>query len=262
MGVNPCAVDTVCCHMVHVNPADLVHLRLASQRGLGPDRLEEIQVLGDFPLEEVREKTKGFRFCMERIDDYFGAESHLSCTVGAFPEEHSPDYCWGGCPGALQEAMHIFRKYLPGVDREMRKIRYVVGKVEGPLELAEGERVIFSGDCTAWQGTIDGEKVAVRSSYIRNCERDVRKTKSNDLLLKTLGALWRCLIHRPSRHIHVKGCPVSVAEHVTYVSSIGKIGDPNFDPKLALPVSIAYWQMRINRLWNRMVGWAFPAARA
>ena len=58
MGANPCAVDAVGCHMVNVNPKDVVHLRLAAERGLGPIDLEDIEVGGDFPLEEVQTKTK------------------------------------------------------------------------------------------------------------------------------------------------------------------------------------------------------------
>ena len=105
--------------------------------------MDQIEVGGDFPLDEVREKTRNFEFCLERIDDYFGADSNLSCTVGTFPEAHSPDYCWGGCPGSLQEAMHIFRGFYPDVDKDMHKVRYVVGKVDGPLNLEDGERVLF-----------------------------------------------------------------------------------------------------------------------
>ncbi|MFC1816390.1 DUF362 domain-containing protein [Thermodesulfobacteriota bacterium] len=121
MGTNACAVDTVGCHMVHVDPNDLVHLRLASERGFGPLNLEDIEVSGDYPLTDVRQKTINLAFCLQRIDDYFGPDSNLTCTVGAFPAKHSPGYCWGGCPGALQETMHIIRGFYPNVDKEMGK---------------------------------------------------------------------------------------------------------------------------------------------
>ncbi|RJR48827.1 MAG: DUF362 domain-containing protein [Desulfobacteraceae bacterium] len=254
MGLNACAVDTVCSHMIHLNPQNLVHLRLAAERGYGPCTLEEIEILGDFPLDEVREKTRGFEFCMERIDSYFAPSDNLSCTVGTFPEGCSSDYCWGGCPGALQEAMHIFRGYYPEVDSKMKKIRYVVGQVEGPLDLEPDERVIFAGDCTAWEGFLDGSKVTIRSTYSRNVQEEVTETKSNDMLLKLADAMWHCFRKRSSRYIHVKGCPVSVAQHVSYLSSLGKIGNPNFDPRMVLPVTYAYWQMRAHRLWNRFFG--------
>jgi uncharacterized protein (DUF362 family) len=254
MGTNSCAVDTVCCHMVHVDPKDLVHLRFAAERGFGPMSLDQIEVSGDFPLGEVQEKTKNFEFCLERVDSYFKKDSHLSCTVGTFPEAHSPDYCWGGCPGALQEAMHIFRGFDPNVEKEMRKVRYVVGKGEGPIEVAENERVIFAGNCTSWEGSINGQKIKIEGDYKTTEEADTRKTKSNDMFGKMLGALWNCTRNRSSRYIHAKGCPVSVAEHVNYLSSVGKIKNPNFDPRLAIGATLGYWQMRFHRFMHRFLG--------
>lgn len=254
MGTNSCAVDTVGCHMVNVDPKDLIHLRFASERGFGPMSLDEIEVSGDYPLEEVQEKTRNFEFCLERIDRYFGEDSNLSCTVGRFPEGHSPDYCWGGCPGALQEAIHIFRGFNPDVEKDMKKIRYVVGKVEEPLDLEEDERVMFVGDCTSWKGIIDGREINIESSYKNSGKVDTRKTKSNDMLLRNLSTLWNCFKNRSSRYIHAKGCTVPVSDIVHYLSSMGEIGNPNFDPRIVIPGNIAYWQMRFNRFINRFLG--------
>jgi len=254
MGKNSCAVDTVGCHMVHVDPKDIIHLRYASERGFGPMNLEEIDVLGDFPLKEVQEKTRSFEICMEHIDSYFAGKSNLSCTVGTFPEKHSPDYCWGGCPGALQEAMHIFKGYYPNVNEEMKKVRYVVGKIAEPLELDDDEKVIFAGNCTSWEGTINGDHVKIKSSYKPPQEVDERKSKSNDMLLKTWKTLWSCFKQKNSRYIHAKGCPVSVGDHVHYLSAIAKIKNVNFDPRMLLPLNVAYWKMRTNRALNRLFG--------
>ncbi|MCZ2150968.1 MAG: DUF362 domain-containing protein [Bryobacterales bacterium] len=252
MGVNPCAVDTVGCHMVHVDPSAVVHLRLAAGRGFGPIDLGEIQVGGDFPLDEVQAKTRGFEFCMERIDRYFENSGNLSCTVGTFPEKHSRDYCWGGCPGALQEAMHIIRANSPGADHRLKKIRYVVGKVDGPLELQEGEQVIFAGDCTSWRGEIDGRPVRIESSYLPSSQVDESRTQSNDLLLRTSKALWKCFRLTKRRHMHARGCPVTIADHIHYVSALGKISNPNFDRRVAVTLNVAYWRMRAARLVTRL----------
>jgi hypothetical protein len=254
MGTNSCAVDTVGCHMVHVDPKDLIHLRFASERGFGPMSLDEIEVSGDFPLGDVQEKTKNFEFCLERIDNYFGEDNNISCTVGTFPEGHSADYCWGGCPGALQEAMHIFKGFYPDAQNEMKKVRYVVGRVEGPIDVAGDERVLFSGDCTSWKGRINGKNISIKSSYKTTKEVDARNTKTHDMLLRIISALWNCLIHRSSPYIHAKGCPVSVADHVNYLSSVGKIRNPNFDPRLAVGATVTYWQMRFKRFVNRFLG--------
>ena len=251
MGTNSCAVDTVGCHMVNVNPQDVIHLRYASQRGFGPMDLDQIEVGGDYPLEEVQQHTHNFKFCVERIDDYFSGTRNLSCTVGTFPEKHSTDYCQGGCPGALQEAMHIFRGFNPDIDNEMHKVRYVVGKVDGSLILADGERVIFAGKCTSWEGEIDGETVKIESSYKTAEEVDVKKTASNDMLLKTGTALTHALWKRKSRYIRARGCPLSVAQHVNYLSAMAKIKNPHFDQRVLIPINIAYWQMRFFRFLNR-----------
>jgi hypothetical protein len=74
------------------------------------------------------------------------------------------------------------------------------------------------------------------------------------MLLKTAKTLWTCFKSRKSRYLHAKGCPISVGDHVHYVSSLGKIGNVNFDHRLLIPVNIAYWRMRINRFWNRFLG--------
>jgi uncharacterized protein (DUF362 family) len=251
MGTNSCAVDTVGCHMVHVDPADLHHLKLAAERGFGPMGLDRIEVGGDLPLEEVRSRTRNFEFCLERIDRYFGSESNLTCTVGRFPEAHSTGYCWGGCPGAVQEAVHILRGFYPGVDRSMRKIRYVVGEVEGDLNLAPDERVIFAGDCTRWEGRIDGRPVRIEGGYRSAGEVDEARTASNDMLLKVGQAMLHAALKKGSRYLHVKGCPVSVAEHVFYFAALGKTGNPLFDPRLLVPNTAAYGAMRIHRFLNR-----------
>ena len=254
MGTNSCAVDTVGCHMVHADPNQVIHLKFASQRGFGPVNLDEIEIEGDFPLDEVQAKTQEFAFCVERIDDYFNENSNLTCTVGTFPEAHSPDYCWGGCPGALQEAMHIFRGLYPNVDQEMKKIHYVVGKVEGPLDLDGDEKVIFAGNCTSWEGEIDGKKVSIKSNYKSTAQVDETKTKTNDMLVKTFAAFFNAYKRFGSRYLHAKGCTLSVAEHINYLSVMAGVKNPLFDPRLFVGVNIAYWQMRFKRFFNRLGG--------
>ncbi len=84
MGTNSCAVDTVCCHMVNVNPKDLKHLCLTSERGFGPMNLDDIEVTGDFPLDEIQEKTKLGTVCGNCKDEAAAllekyTKEHFSC---------------------------------------------------------------------------------------------------------------------------------------------------------------------------------------
>jgi hypothetical protein len=71
------------------------------------------------------------------------------------------------------------------------------------------------------------------------------------MLLKTVTAIAHTLWKRSSRYIHAKGCPLSVAQHVNYLSALANIKNPNFDSRLFVPVNIAYWQMRFYRFLNR-----------
>jgi len=250
MGNNSCAVDTVGCQMVNVDPEKVTHLKFASQRGLGPMALDQIRIDGDISIEELQHRNRDFQFCLEPIDRYFGSDTHLRCTVGRFPEKHSPDYCWGGCPGALQEAVHIFRGFNPEVEQQMGKIRYVVGKVEGPLELEPDERVIFAGDCTSWEGEIDGRSVKIDSSYQTAAQVDETRTRAYDMISKVSNAILHVAANRGKRWIRINGCPVSVAEHVHYLSSMGGIANPMFDTRLLLPVTLDYARMRIGRFYH------------
>jgi len=124
--------------------------------------------------------------------------------------------------------------------------------VDGPIELDKDERVIFAGDCTSWEGRINGDPVKIESSYRRPNEVDEGKTKSNDMLLKTSKTLWNCFQHKSSRYIHAKGCPVSVGDHVHFLSAIGKIHNVNFDPRMVVPVNMGYWKMRTMRAVHRL----------
>lgn len=253
MGTNPCAVDAVGCAMVRVDPTQLIHLRMAGERGLGPLDLEQIEISGDFPLEEVRRRTENFQFCLERVDDYFRG-GPLTCSVGSFPEAHSRDYCWGGCPGALQEAMHILRGFDPEVESKMGKVRYVVGRVEGPLDLAPEEKVLFAGACTSWQGEIDGKMVEIKPSYLPPEAHNPHRRPSNDMILKTAQALGRCVAGRGRRWLHAPACTMSVADHVHYLSVLSGVANPNFDLRMLLPVNLAYLRMRAGRLGHRLMG--------
>jgi uncharacterized protein (DUF362 family) len=250
MGTNSCAVDVVGCHMININPSSVVHLKYTSERRYGPIDLNEIEVNGTYPLEELQHNNRNFQFCLEKIDSYFNNNGNLTCNVGTFPEKHSEDYCWGGCPGALQEAIHIYKSSHPSILGDIKKIRYVVGQVEGVLEVPEDERILFAGDCTSFTGKINGSFVTIESIYKTADQVDERHTKSNDMLKRTFLTLKNVFLNRRKRYLRAYGCPVSVGDHVHFISSRGGIRNMNFHPKLVFGVNLAYLKMRINRFLN------------
>lgn len=250
MGTNSCAVDTVGCHMVNVDPNQLIHLKLSAERGYGPMDLNEIEIGGDFPLEELQQKNRNFRFTMEPIDEYFSNHENLRCTVGTFPEKHSEGYCRGGCPGALLEAVHIIHSIDPSLAGKMKKIHYVVGQVDKNLVLKENETFLFAGDCTQFTGKRDGLNIQIQSTYKTSAEINEGKTKSNDMLKKTFSVLFKAYRRRNKKFAHAQGCPVTISDHINYLSAIGKIKNVNFIPGLIFPVNAAYFSMRWHRFLN------------
>jgi uncharacterized protein (DUF362 family) len=252
MGTNSCAVDTVGCHVVNIEPSSVLHLKHTSERGYGPMDLDQIELGGDYPLEELQHKNRDFQFCLEKVDEYFNNRGNLNCTVGTFPEKHSKDYCWGGCPGALQEAIHIYKTSQPEILDNMHNMRYVVGNVTEDLNLKKGEKVLFAGDCVSFNGKINGTHVKIDSKYKSSHQVNERHTKSNDMLIKTLSALKNVFLNRNKNYLRAYGCPVSVGDHVHYISSLGNIRNMNFNPKLVFGVNRAYLMMRINRFLNRL----------
>jgi uncharacterized protein (DUF362 family) len=247
MGVNPCAVDTVCAYMVNLHPYTVRHLLKAHLRGLGPIDINKIEVLGDYPLGEIRKKTKDFQFSVDRIDRYFKDAPKLKCIVGEFPEPQVSSYCWGGCPGALQEAVHIIKTVEPQILSKMKRIIYVVGKVEGEIPCGEDDVVFFVGNCTSWRGKIRGQEVVIDGCYNRD---DSCCLKSNDMLKKNVQTLWRCFRNRDKGFVRIPGCPISVADHVHYLSYFGGFQNINFRPDLMVSVNFSYLKMRLMKFLN------------
>ena len=150
--------------------------------------------------------------------------------------------------------MHILKGYYPNVYRDIKNIRYVVGKIEEPIEFEDDEKVIFAGSCTSWEGEIDGQHVKIESSYRPPTEVDEKKTKPNDMLKRNLLRILVLFKNRKSRYIHLPGCPLSVGDHVHYLSGLGKVGNPNFDSRMIKDVNVAYFKMRSFRFMNRLFG--------
>ena len=51
-GCDPLAVDSVCCRIMHINPQEIKHLKLAYENGLGKIKPDEIEIVGE-KLEDV-----------------------------------------------------------------------------------------------------------------------------------------------------------------------------------------------------------------
>jgi hypothetical protein len=74
------------------------------------------------------------------------------------------------------------------------------------------------------------------------------------MLKKSFIPAINMLKHRKQRYIRIDGCPVSVGDHVHYVSGLGGVGNPNYDKRMFFGATLAYWQMRLGRMRHALLG--------
>ncbi|WP_438043302.1 DUF362 domain-containing protein [Sorangium sp. So ce128] len=253
MGNNQVAFDSVCCQIIGVDPRSVEHIRLASERGFGPMDLGEIEITGDVTLDEAKHKAKGFKVGLVRVEKYFEG-TNITAYAGSPPEPEHTDYCWGGCPGAIEEAIEILREYDKECDAKMPRMHVVFGAYEGPIDAKPGEKVIFIGDCATYKGKIGDQLVSIESLYRERSARDPYTAKHDDVLAKMVKVTTKLAMARNETTLRLEGCPVSVAEQVLTLVTLGKTKNPYFAPDQLLDFNKAYVAWRGASLAKRLAG--------
>ncbi len=260
------AFDAVCCHIIGVDPLSVDHLRYAYERGFGEVDLNKIEIRGDLTLAQAQAKAKGFRVGLIPVDEYFQGskikayggkppqdaedESQFALDRGDQIKRKEENYCWGGCPGALEEAIEILRIYDQQTDEKLPATHIVFGAYEGKIDAKEDEKVFFMGDCASYQGEIHGKPVQIESRYQARKQKNPKQAKAEDIFVKILKMTLSA--HNPINHI--KGCPVSVAEQVLLLVKLGKLKNPYLDPKQSLPFVSCYFSTKTRKLIAKLLG--------
>ena len=253
MGDNQVAFDAVCCHIIGIDPLSVEHIRLAYERGFGPVELDEIQILGDVTLDDAKKRAHGFEKGLIRVEDYFEG-TNIHAYSGPYPGGSKDDYCWGGCPGAMEEAIEILRQFDQKTDEKMPPIHIVFGAYEGEIPAKLGEKVIFIGDCTTYKGNIAGNTVDIKSQYVDRSTKDPRTASDEDIFAKMIKMEHKMFKARHDEILRISGCPVSVAEQVLLLVKLGKLDNPYFDPNNMWEFSSCYFSSRTRRILDRIFG--------
>lgn len=238
MGDNQVAFDAVCCRMVGIDPLSVEHIRLAHERGFGPVDLDDMTLLGDVSLDDAMKTAEGFQTGLIRVEDYF-RDTNIQ-AYGGKPPGTETDYCWGGCPGALEEAIEILRVFDTATDEKMPPVHLVFGHYEGEINAKAGEKVVFIGDCASFEGRIAGAPVKIRSRYVDSALKDPLAAKHEDIfekMLKTGATMW---LNRKQDVLRLKGCPVSVAEQALALVSLGGLKNPYLNPSVSFDFTSCY----------------------
>ena len=252
MGENQVAFDAVCCHIINQDPKSVEHIALAHERGFGPIDLDDIDISGDVTLEQAQVRAEGFIKGLIRVEDYF-AGTNLRAYAGPPPGGKS-EYCWGGCPGALEEAIEVLRAFDRGTDQKLPPLHLVFGKYEGVIPAQPGEKVVFIGDCAEHHGNIAGQLVQISSRYVDRAQQSPLSAESSDIFEKmwqVSSELWKS---RAETVLRLPGCPVSVAEQILALVHLGGLDNPYFDLSVALDFTSAYLSMRTRNSIARLRG--------
>jgi uncharacterized protein (DUF362 family) len=253
MGNNQVAFDSVCSAIVGLDPRGIDHIRLAAERGFGTTDVGKIRITGDVTLQQAKERARGFEVGLVRVEKYFEG-SKITAYAGPPPESERTDYCWGGCPGAIEEAIEILRLYDKECDAKMPRLHVVFGAYDGPIDAKPGEKVVFIGDCATWHGQLGGETVSVESLYRNRSTRDPYKAEHDDIYWKMKKVIGKLASSRGESHIRLEGCPVSVAEQVLVLVQLGKTKNPYFSATEVVGFNRAYLSWRAVTAFHRAMG--------
>lgn len=253
MGNNQVAFDSVCCAIIGVNPEEVPHIRHTSEHGFGSMALDTIEISGDVTLAEAQQRADGFQVGLVRVEKYFEG-TNITAYAGPPPEPEHTDYCWGGCPGAIEEAIEILRLYDEQCDEKMPRLHVVFGAYDGPIDAGPGEKVVFIGDCATWKGEIQGELVQIRSKYQDRSHKDPHHAKHEDIYVKIGKVMKKLKQSSDQSYVRFEGCPVSVAEQVLALVNLGGLKNPYVSGDNALQFTKNYLMWRSSAAVKRLTG--------
>jgi uncharacterized protein (DUF362 family) len=253
MGNAQVAFDSVCCRIIGVDPTTVDHIRLASERGFGSMNLADVDISGDVTLEEAMARAKGFKVGLIRVEKYFEG-TNITAYAGPPPEREHTDYCWGGCPGAIEEAIEILRLYDQQTDVKMPRLHVVFGAYEGGIDAKPGEKIVFIGDCAEWHGEVGDKIIKIESLYKDRGTKDPYEAKHQDILAKMATVTASLALRRNDPYLRLEGCPVSVAEQVLVLVSLAGTNNPYLSPEQIVQFNKGYLAWRGATMKKRLTG--------
>ncbi|KLU59479.1 hypothetical protein CEB3_c44650 [Peptococcaceae bacterium CEB3] len=145
---NPLAHDLVAARLLHLDPADIGHLQAAIRRGFTPANPDEIEIIGDYPVEEIMAKTAGIATGMMRVEEF---ASPLKIRCGT-------PYCTGGCQGIFLDWLHMLKDRSPERLGRLPEIPVIIGQTE---EEITAPRLLLIGDCAIRSLHLHGKRLEI-----------------------------------------------------------------------------------------------------
>jgi uncharacterized protein (DUF362 family) len=151
MSTTGVAADSVGARIMGFEPDQIEHLRLARARGWEPVSDDQIEIVGDVSLDQLRERTRDLD---RTFHDPSKVETPIRFFLGHRP--HGPEVCDTGCNNMLKTCLAIMEAYTPGCLAKAAPIAVVIGEYEGDVD-GQGRPVLLVGDCTKVRGKLTGK---------------------------------------------------------------------------------------------------------
>jgi hypothetical protein len=253
MGDNQVAFDAVCCHLIGVDPLSSITSAWPTSAASAPSS----SAINDHRRRHPRRGPRpreGLQGGAHPRREVLRGHGNITAYAGPPPEPERTDYCWGGCPGAIEEAIEILRLYDAECDAKMPRTHVVFGAYDGPIDAKPGEKVVFIGDCSTYDGEVAGKLVQIRSTYKPRDTKDPHTIAHDDIFAKMASVMMKLRAAKGEQVVRFEGCPVSVAEQVLMLVFLSGAKNPFFEPGESLAFNKAYLQWRGTMAMKRLQG--------
>lgn len=156
MGTSGVAIDSVAARLIGFDPDEIDHLRIARSRGWEPVTDDDIEIISDVAVDELKEKTRNLD---RTFSDLQALDTPIRFHLGNYPGGN--DICYGGCVNMLKGALATYDAYKPGSISQTRDTAIVVGEYEGDVD-GHGHTIMLIGDCAKIKGEVRGKTKRIK----------------------------------------------------------------------------------------------------
>lgn len=162
---NPLAADAAAAYIMGYKPEDVLHLKIAGERGYGSLKLKDISIEGDADIEKLRAKPKGKTRLFQHLNEL---DTPIKFFAGYAPGTDT--ICDGGCEAAVKGILGTIEKRRPGSLKNAKPGAIVQGIYKGDVNMP-GLPVLLLGNCTRVEGKLNAGKIY----HVKGCPIGVKQ---------------------------------------------------------------------------------------
>jgi hypothetical protein len=146
MATNVVAHDIICATIMNLDPMRIQYIKEAHLRGYGPGSIDEIELLGDYPLNEAQQMTQKYENGYIPVEQFKSRFRIISGTP----------YCYPGCHGVFLDWLYMIKDRKPWLLDKFPPITVIIGAVEDEVK---AHKVLLIGDCAMASKNIRAQKI-------------------------------------------------------------------------------------------------------